>query len=63
MSKKYEYKFVKVGSSFWTTMPKEDLQTIIGEHGKDGWRLVQILYPMSNVSRKYEVIFEREISG
>ena len=45
MAKRYEYKFVKVGATFWLNTPKEDLQKTIDEHAKDGWRFVQIFHP------------------
>jgi len=41
--------------------PKEDYYTIIENHSKDGWRLVQIL-DRSFQERYMELIFEKQIS-
>jgi len=61
---RYEYKFVKVElKSGWSTdEPREDYRRIIEEHGKEGWRLVQIFAPATSGtgwSSYFEVIFER----
>ncbi len=42
MNPKFEYKFVPIKSK-WTGMPKENYVAEIEKHGKQGWRLVQIL--------------------
>ena len=63
---RYEYKFVKVElESGWLSFlqqPREDHHRIIEEHTKEGWRLVQVLAPVTNGSGwsdYFEVIFER----
>jgi hypothetical protein len=67
--KKYEYKFIRFKGSFvWAPLrtPKE-YQSIIEEHGKDGWRLVQIFTALSGAFYAtvvyYEIIFEREVES
>lgn len=61
----YEYKFVKIElkSSLMTSKPKEDYQTIITEHAKEGWRFVQIFAPSTvgyGSAAYFELIFERK---
>jgi hypothetical protein len=66
--KKYEFKFIRFkGPYIWATpldTPKE-YQSIIEEHGKDGWRLVQIFTALSGTFyagvKYYEIILEREV--
>lgn len=60
----YEYKFVKIElkSSLMKPQPKEDYQTIITEHAKEGWRFVQIFAPSTvgyGSAAYFELIFER----
>jgi len=56
----YEYKFVIVKINTWTGKPKEDYQAIIQEHGRQGWRLSQII-PYTHSRYVIELIFERSI--
>ncbi|ENQ3079242.1 MULTISPECIES: DUF4177 domain-containing protein [Bacillus] len=61
----YEYKFVKIElkSGLMASKPKEDYQTIITEHAKEGWRFVQIFAPSTvgyGSSAYFELIFERK---
>ncbi|MDC2863081.1 DUF4177 domain-containing protein [Bacillus sp. BP-3] len=61
----YEYKFVKVElkSGLMASKPKEDYQTIITEHAKEGWRFVQIFAPSTagtGSAAYFELIFERK---
>ncbi len=57
----FEYKFVRLAINIWTNSPKEDYQSIIQEHGDEGWRLVQIFAPtnMNMQAAYYELVFER----
>ncbi len=44
MNPKLEYKFVPMEyKNTWTGTLKEDYKAIIEEHGRKGWRLVQVL--------------------
>ena len=65
----YEYKFIEVPiDSTFPTKSKidhatEEIRRIVTEHGKKGWRLVQVYTPMSykgSTGSNYEIIFERE---
>ena len=61
----YEYKFVKVELKYGLTKahPKEDYQTIITEHAKEGWRFVQIFASSTagtGSAAYFELIFERK---
>ncbi|MCH1624148.1 DUF4177 domain-containing protein [Fredinandcohnia quinoae] len=58
----YEYKFVKIELSTWSSKPKEGYQDIIQQHGKEGWRFVQIFAPAIKgygSAAYFELIFER----
>lgn len=60
----YEYEFVKVELSNWTSSPKENYQDIITEHAKEGWRFVQIFAPSTKsygYAAYFELIFEKPI--
>ena len=62
--KTYEYKFVRLETTFWFARIPKDHQQIIAEHAKNGWRLIQIFSPV-NASRSqyFELIFEKEASA
>lgn len=52
----YDYKFIKLDyQAFWKTK-KVDYQSIIKEHAKDGWRLVQIFTPPSGMNESLNYI-------
>jgi hypothetical protein len=60
----FEYKFVKIplDRGFLVKKPSQDYHAIIEEHGRQGWRLVQIFAPAVagyGDSCFYEMIFER----
>ena len=60
----YEYKFVKTtegmsGVSLGNKKLEENYKAIVEQHGKEGWRLVQLV--ANAVSGPTELIFEREI--
>ncbi len=60
----YEYKFVKIQLSTFTSKPKEDYQYIIQNHAKDGWRFVQVFAPATKgygSAAYFELIFERPV--
>ncbi len=54
----YEYTFVTIKISIWTSKPKQPLEDVVREYAKKGWRLVQVI---KEPYRDYEVIFERLI--
>jgi Domain of unknown function (DUF4177) len=65
----YEYKFVRLGDyrgSAWfgvSDKVRNAYEDVVHEHGRDGWRLVQIFAPgvaAFGAARYYELIFERE---
>ena len=66
MNQKYEYKFVRLGEG-WLGVKKEareKYQTVILEHARDGWRLVQVFAPGTGgygTAKYFELIFEREV--
>ncbi len=63
----YQYKFVRIplamtGFFSNTFEPTQDYQELIIQHGKEGWRLVQIFAPpVRGYGRAtfYELIFEK----
>jgi len=61
---RFEYKFVRLGEGFMGVRKeaKETYQRVIQEHGRNGWRLVQVFAPGIagyGVPKFYELIFER----
>ena len=69
MGKSFEYKFVRLGeyagSAFFGVHDKarNAYEEVVHEHGRDGWRLVQIFAPgvaAFGAARYYELIFERK---
>jgi hypothetical protein len=59
----YEYRFVRPKLSFFQKEPK-GYHEIIEEHGKEGWRLVQVFAPgtgPSGLASYFELIFERPL--
>ena len=44
MSQEYEYKFVRLGEGWLEARKegKEEYQTAVHAHARDGWRLVQV---------------------
>ena len=57
----YEYKFIRIRTSIWSGLPKQDYRKVIQAETKEGWRLIQILTPtgISMLPSFYELIFER----
>jgi len=57
----YEYKFIRIRTSIWSGLPKQDYRKVIQSEAKEGWRLIQILTPtgISMLPSFYELIFER----
>jgi len=69
MSRTYEYKFVRIGeyagSALFGVRDKDRnaYESIVHEHSRDGWRLVQIFAPgvaAFGAAKYYELILERE---
>lgn len=64
MQTTYEYKFVRLGEG-WLAVKREakdGYQQVIHEHGREGWRLVQVFAPGIGgygAAKYYEMIFER----
>ncbi len=61
----YEYKFVRMGEGFLGVRKeaKDGYQDVIHQHGREGWRLVQIFAPgigVYGVAKYYEMIFEKQ---
>jgi hypothetical protein len=61
----YEYKFVRLGEGFLGVRreAKDSYQDVIHQHGREGWRLVQIFAPgigAYGAAKYYEMIFERQ---
>ncbi len=72
MGKTYEYKFVRLGEYWGSTLfgvrdkVRDSYEDIVHEHARDGWRLVQIFAPgiaSFGAARYFELIFERESAG
>lgn len=61
ISNMYEYKFIRIRTSIWSGLPKQDYRKVIQTEAKEGWRLIQILTPtgISMLPSFYELIFER----
>jgi hypothetical protein len=68
MKAKYEYKFVRLDEG-WCGPKKsarDGYQQAVQEHARTGWRLVQIFCPgvgIYGMTKYYELILEREVSG
>jgi hypothetical protein len=69
MGRTYEYKFVRIGeyagSALFGVRDKDRnaYESIVHEHARDGWRLVQIFAPgvaAFGAAKYYELILERE---
>jgi hypothetical protein len=69
MGSTYEYKFVRIGeyagSAVFGVRDKDRnaYESIVHEHARDGWRLVQIFAPgvaAFGAAKYYELILERE---
>ena len=66
MSRRYEYKFVRLGEG-WMAVRKEGklaYQDAIEKHTREGWRLVQIFAPGIGgygAAKYYEIVLEREV--
>ncbi|OIJ20761.1 hypothetical protein BKP45_08150 [Anaerobacillus alkalidiazotrophicus] len=61
----YEYKFVKIELSSWSSKPKEDYQVVITKHAKEGWRFIQLFAPATKgygSASYFEIIFERPLN-
>lgn len=60
----YEYKFIKIEvKGFLTVEPVEDYHSIVEKHAQEGWRLVQILTPLTGIkgiAKYFELIFEKQ---
>ncbi len=65
----FEYKFVRIGESRLSAVfgvqdrARKTYETVIQEHARDGWRLVQIFAPgvaAFGAAKYYELILERE---
>jgi len=64
--RKYEYKFVRLGEGWLGVRSdaKREYQREINEHAAQGWRLVQVFAPGTNLyghAAYFELIFEREV--
>jgi hypothetical protein len=66
MTRRYEYKFVRLGEG-WLRVRSEARRTyqdVVHQHARDGWRLVQIFAPGTGaygVAKYFELVLEREI--
>ncbi len=60
----FEYKFITIKLSSFKGKPKEDYHKLIDDHGKNGWRLVQIFAPSAagfGYPKAYELVFEKRL--
>lgn len=66
MTRRYEYKFVRLGEG-WVRVRSEARKTyqdVVHQHAREGWRLVQIFAPGTGpygVAKYFELVLEREI--
>jgi hypothetical protein len=65
MLQKYEYKFVRLGEGLIVVRKdgRETYQSVVHEHAREGWRLVQVFAPGTGVygaAKYFELIFERQ---
>jgi hypothetical protein len=66
MQPRFEYKFVRLGEG-WLGLrkeAKETYQSVVQDHAREGWRLVQIFSPglgAYGCAKFYELIFERPV--
>jgi hypothetical protein len=69
MSTTYEYRFVRIGECAGSAVfgvrdrDRNAYEDIVHEHGRDGWRLVQIFAPgvaAFGAAKYHALIFERE---
>ncbi|HEY5661759.1 MAG TPA: DUF4177 domain-containing protein [Gaiellaceae bacterium] len=65
----YEYKFVRIGENRLSAVfgvqdrARRTYETLVEDHARDGWRLVQIFAPgvaAFGAAKYYELILERE---
>lgn len=65
----FEYKFVRIGENRLSAVfgvqdrARKTYETVVEEHARDGWRLVQIFAPgvaAFGAAKYYELILERE---
>jgi len=60
---RYKYKYIRPEFSWFRKEPK-NYHGIIEEHGRQGWRLIQVLAPATNpggLAAYFELIFEKEM--
>jgi len=65
MATEYEYKFVRLGEGWMhaKSAATQGYQSVVHQHARDGWRLVQVFAPGIGVygaAKYYELIFEKE---
>ena len=61
----YEYKIVRIKLSTFKLEPEEDYETMLNDHAKEGWRLMQVLTPPTvgyGTVGYYEFVLERRVS-
>ncbi len=63
---RYEYKFVRIGEGWMGARrrEREEYRSIVADHARDGWRLVQVFAPgvgAYGMARYYEMIFEKPV--
>ena len=68
MGQEFEYKFVRLGEGLMYVSKEAQVsyQTVIEEHAREGWRLVQIFAPPiggagSGTAKFYEIVLERRL--
>jgi hypothetical protein len=66
MSRKYEYKFVRLGEGLMRVRKVARLtyQEVVHRHAREGWRLVQIFAPgigTYGAAKHFELVLEREV--
>lgn len=66
MEQRYEYKFVRLGEGWLAARreARESYQSVIEQHAREGWRLVQVFAPGTGAygaARYFEVILERTV--
>lgn len=64
MEQRYEYRFVRLGEGWLGVRreARESYQSVVEQHARDGWRLVQLFAPGTGgygAAKYFELILER----
>jgi hypothetical protein len=66
MTRRYEYKFVRLGEGWLGVKSdaRKTYQDVVQQYAREGWRLVQIFAPGTGgygMAKYFELVLEREV--